>query len=88
VKLTDHTYTYNNLTNFTIKLMPPETEIDVNLVKFAMKKLVKLLLVNLFLAGFSHLETLCAAGGSRHHRRRSPSSEVIRTGTVLKTIVQ
>ena len=31
---------------------------------------------------------LLAAAGSRHYRRRSPSSEVIRTGTVLKTIVQ
>ena len=37
VKLTDHTCTCNNLTSFEDKTHPPETEIVVNLLKFAWK---------------------------------------------------
>ena len=37
VKLTDRPNACNNLTNFQCKSNPPETEVDVNLLKFAWK---------------------------------------------------
>ena len=51
MKLTDHTYAYNSLTYFEYKTHPPETEIDVILMKF--KKNVKSQPVNSFFGGFS-----------------------------------
>ena len=60
VKMTDHTCSCNDLTNFWYET---RNERKWKLFEYAglwFEKLMKSLWVNLFLAGFSHLEPLCA----------------------------
>jgi hypothetical protein len=59
VKLADHTSTSNNLTSFVYKTHLPETEIVVNLLKFALKNSWNHMKRTYFVAGFNYLELLC-----------------------------
>ena len=59
VKLTDHTCACNDLTNFECGAQVTRNGSLCQFAATCMEKLVKSLVVNLFLAGFSLLEPLC-----------------------------
>ena len=61
VKMTDHTCSCNDLTNFWYETRNDRKRKLFEYAGIWMEKLVKSLWVNLFLAGFSHLEPLCDA---------------------------
>ena len=69
LKLTDHSKACNSLTYFEYKTHPPETEIYVILLKSARKNSWNYIKWAHFLAGFCHLEPLCAALPSFSVRR-------------------
>ena len=52
-----YTYSYNSLTNF-------DNKAHAKKLKLPCEKIVRLIQVNLILAGFSYLEPLCSGGRS------------------------
>ena len=67
MKLTGYNYACNSVTNFEYEVHPKNgngNHTHVNPLKLARKKFVKSHQVNLFLAGFSHLEPLWSGGSN------------------------
>ena len=59
MKYTDHTHACISLTNFEYEESMQSTETDI-ILKLELEKIVKSHQENLFSAGFSHLEPMCA----------------------------
>ena len=70
VKLIGYIYACYSLTNFECDAMqPPERENVVDTLKLVWKNLAKSRWVNLFLAGFSHLEPLFVVAAKQNNKK-------------------